>query len=111
VLILIVHYNLVFPAPIPNLEYAEQGSVISAGQSVILFPVQTEMDRSLDEYIGAHDGDMYCSSAGNDKANPFFRIILQPGSTCISSNQCYSRNCENGVCVKKVEKTFSRFYD
>lgn len=98
------------PAPIPNLAHAEQGSATNAGQSVILFPMQTETDRPLDEYLGTCNGGMYCSAAGDDKANPVCRIRLQPGSTCASSNQCYSRNCENGVCVKKVEKRSSHHH-
>ncbi|GAN10552.1 hypothetical protein MAM1_0369d10095 [Mucor ambiguus] len=95
-------------APIPTLKHVDQGAATNAGQSVILFPMQAEADRPLDEYLGTCDGGMYCSAAGDDKANPVCRIRLQPGSACASSNQCYSRNCENGVCVKKVEKRSSR---
>ncbi|KAI8645114.1 hypothetical protein BD408DRAFT_412263 [Parasitella parasitica] len=90
------------PAPIPNLTHVDQGAATDASQSVILFPMQTEVDRPLDEYLGNCDGGMYCSATGNDKTNPVCRIRLQPGSACASSNQCYSRNCENSVCVKKV---------
>ncbi|KAG2215214.1 hypothetical protein INT46_006617, partial [Mucor plumbeus] len=69
----------------------KQGSATSAGQSVILFPMQTEIDRSLDEYIG---------------------LVME---ACIAlllvMTRLTLRNCENGVCDKKVEKKCSRLHD
>lgn len=85
------------PAPMPQLPAGDIANIPNPGQSVIMWPMQPER-RPLDEYLGNCRGGLFCSSAGDDKANPVCRIRYQPGVSCVSSNQCYSGKCLDNVC-------------
>ena len=85
-------------APKPTLPLVSPAyNTTTAGESVIQWPIPS-LHRPYDAYLGNCGHGLYCSSTGEDAANPVCRARLDISDSCISSNQCISRHCENNTC-------------
>ncbi|KAI8384761.1 uncharacterized protein BYT42DRAFT_563565 [Radiomyces spectabilis] len=92
-------------APIPSLPAASSGETGGPGSTIIHWPPNTP-NRPLDQYLSNCGNRLFCSADNN--ASPVCHLRFNPGASCTSANQCFSRNCANGTCQARNTKLARR---